>query len=147
MLEERTVYVNGEYKAWKDATVHMMSHSFVRGSCIFEVLSFHATSKGPVIFRLQDHITRLFNSAKLLDMQLPLSREEIYQAVVQTIQRNDLSQGMIKIVAYYPQIAFDILPPQEQLTISIFTVDPARDLAELTATAVRLNKVVGQFKV
>ena len=133
MLEERIVYVNGEYKDWKDATVHMMSHSFARGSCIFEVLSLHSTSKGPMIFRLQDHITRLFNSAKLLDMELPLSREEICQAVVQTIQRNGLSQGMIKLVAYYPQIVFDILPPQEQLTISIFTVDPAQDLEKLAA--------------
>jgi len=133
MLEERKVYVNGEYKDFNDATVHMMSHSFARGSCIFEVLSFHATDKGSVIFRLQDHITRLFNSAKLLDMELPLSRAELSEAVVQTIQRNGLSQGMIKIVGFFPQIVFDILPPQEQLTISIFAVDPAQDLENLTA--------------
>jgi branched-chain amino acid aminotransferase len=133
MLEERKVYVNGEYKDFNDATVHVMSHSFARGSCIFEVLSFHATGKGPVIFRLQDHITRLFNSAKLLDMELPLSRTEFYDAVVQTIQRNELSQGMIKIVGFYPQIVFDIMPPREPLAISIIAVDPARDVENLAA--------------
>ena len=133
MLEERKVYINGEYKDFNDATVHMMSHSFARGSCIFEVLSFHESDTGPVIFRLEDHITRLFNSAKLLDMELPLSRPEFYEAVVQTIQRNGLSQGMIKIVGYFPEIAFDILPPGKQLTISIITVDPARDMENLAA--------------
>jgi branched-chain amino acid aminotransferase len=82
---------------------------------------------------LQDHITRLFNSAKLLNMELPLSREDFCRAIVQTIQRNDLSQGMIKIVGYFPEIAFDIMPPGNELTISVFTVDPALDMEKLAA--------------
>ena len=63
MIEERIVYLNGEYVTWGDATVHIMSHSFGRGSAIFEVISLHATASGPAIFRLQAHIDRLFKSA------------------------------------------------------------------------------------
>jgi len=133
MLEERKVYINGDYKTWHEATVHMMSHSFARGSTIFEVISLHTGRKGPVVFRLQDHVRRFFSSAAALDMEIPLAYSEIIEAVVQTIKRNDLCQGMIKIVGYFPQIAFEILPPQKRLTISIFTIDPAQDLERLKA--------------
>ena len=81
MLSERIVFLNGDFVTWEHATVHIMSHSFGRGSAIFEVISCHGTDSGPVVFRLQDHITRLFKSAELLDMQLPISPEEFYSAV------------------------------------------------------------------
>jgi branched-chain amino acid aminotransferase len=130
MLSERIVYLNGDFVAWENATVHIMSHSFGRGSAIFEVISFHDTDSGPVVFRLQEHIKRLFTAAELLDMELPLSHDEFYKAVVDTVKRNNLSQGFIKIICYYPQFSFEIIPPREQLTISIFTLDPAQDIEE-----------------
>ncbi len=52
MLEDRVVFVNGEFIPWKHATAHIMSHSFSRGSALFEVLSIHNTSFGPAVFRL-----------------------------------------------------------------------------------------------
>lgn len=128
MLDERIVYVNGQFVAWQEATVHTMSHSFARGSAIFEVLSLHATGSGPAVFRLQDHIERLFKTADLLDMQLPLSREQFYAAVCGTVLRNDLQEGFIKIIGYYPQIAVEIFPPTHRLDVAVFALDPARDL-------------------
>ncbi len=127
MVEDRIVYVNGEFIPWDKATVHVMSHSFGRGSAIFEVISLHATASGPAIFRLEAHIKRLFKSAELLDMELPLSRDEFFRTVAETVNRNDLGQGVIKIICYYPQLSVDILPPQRQLTVSIFAFDPHKD--------------------
>jgi branched-chain amino acid aminotransferase len=128
MLEDRTVFLNGEFIAWENATVHIMSHSFGRGSAIFEVISMHPNDSGPVIFRLRDHINRLFRSAELLDMRLPLSREAFCQAVADTVAHNNLNQGFIKVICYYPHFSVEVIPPREQLSVSIFALDPAKDL-------------------
>lgn len=128
MIEDRIVYLNGEYVPWGKATIHIMSHSFGRGSAIFEVISLHATGSGPAIFRLQAHIERLFKSAELLDMELPLAREDLYEAVAGTVKRNNLQKGFIKMICFYPEVAFEILPRQKQLTVSVFALDPEQDL-------------------
>jgi len=131
MLENRTVYINGEFVQWNQAKVHIMCHSFGRGSAIFEVLSVHQTDAGPCVFRLDEHIQRLYRTAALLDMEVPLDREALHQAVLESVRRNRVGQGFIKIICYYPEIAFGILPPQKKLNASIFVVDPVEDLGGL----------------
>ena len=130
MLENHIVYINGEFVAWQQATVHIMSHSFGRGSAIFEVISFHTTDSGPVIFRLEEHIKRLFKTAELLDMKLPLSPAEFCAAAAGTVKRNQLNQGIIKIICYYSQFSIEVIPPPKPLDVSIFALDPAQDLSE-----------------
>jgi branched-chain amino acid aminotransferase len=128
MLEERIVYLDGEFVPWDRAKVHLMCHSMGRGSAIFEVLSFHNTVSGTAVFRLDEHIQRLFRTAGLLDMDLPLSEESFHQAVLETVKRNNLKEGFVKIICYFSDIAFDIFPPQKTLNASIFAVDPSQDL-------------------
>jgi branched-chain amino acid aminotransferase len=128
MIEDRIVYLKGQYIPWKNATVHIMSHSFGRGSAIFEVISLHKTASGPAVFRLEAHIDRLFKSAEFLDMELPLSKEGLCEAVVETVKRNGLQQGVIKLICFYPEFAVEILPPQKELSVSIFAIDPEQDL-------------------
>lgn len=128
MLEERVVFLNGQFIPWNGAKVHMMSHSFGRGSAIFEVLSLHETSAGPAVFCLDDHIRRLFRTARFLDMEIPLTPEAFCQAVLETVKKNGVKQGFIKIICFYPQIAFEIFPPQKVLDAAIFVVDPTQDL-------------------
>jgi branched-chain amino acid aminotransferase len=131
MLAERMVFVNGNFVKWQDATVHMLSHSFARGSTIFEVISLYATASGPAVFRLHDHIARLEKSAEYLDMELPSDHDALCQAVAETVRRNGLARGVIKVVGYYPQFALDIQPPQKRLDIAIFALDPAQDIKNL----------------
>ncbi len=128
MIKDRIVYLNGEYVPWENATVHIMCHSVGRGSAIFEVISLHATDSGPAIFRLKAHIDRLFKSAELLDMELPLAKEDFYEAVTETVKRNGLQKGYLKIICFYPEFSVEILPPQKQLTVSIFAIDREKDL-------------------
>jgi branched-chain amino acid aminotransferase len=131
MLENRQVWINGGYVKWPEATVHMMSHSFARGSTIFEVISFYATPSGPAVFRLRDHIARLEKSAAYLDMELPSGHEALCRAVADTVRRNGLSKGVVKVVGYYPQFALDIQPPQKRLDIAVFAMDPSLDIEGL----------------
>jgi branched-chain amino acid aminotransferase len=130
MIKDRIVYLNGEYIPWENATVHIMCHSFGRGSAIFEVISLHSTGSGPAIFRLEAHIDRLFRSAGLLDMELALSKEDFYEAVVETVKRNNLQKGYLKIICFYPEFSVEILPPQKQLSVSIFAIDAEQDLGK-----------------
>lgn len=128
MLEDRLVNINGSFVAWKEATVHMMSHGFSRGSTIFEVISFHENPQGVAVFRLKDHITRFFRSAELLDMELPFSHDDLCKAAVATIRKNRVRKGFVKVLGYYPQVAFEILPPQRELDVAVFAFDPRSDL-------------------
>lgn len=131
MLENRQVWINGGFVKWSEATVHMMSHSFARGSTIFEVISFYATASGPAVFRLHEHIARLQKSAAYLDMELPGGHDELCRSVAETVRRNRLQQGVIKVVGYYPQFALDIQPPQKRLDLAVFAMDPSQDLQKL----------------
>jgi len=131
MLENRLVWMNGEFVKWSQATVHMMSHSFARGSAIFEVISFYAVGSGPAVFRLHDHIARLEKSADYLGMELPAGHDAICKSVAETVRRNRLVQGAVKVVGYYPQFALDIQPPQKRLDIAVFAMDPSQDIKGL----------------
>lgn len=130
MLKERVVYLDGTYAPWDEAKIHIMSHSVARGSAIFEVIGFHKTATGPAVFRLDEYITRFRNSALLLEMEMPLSSGELQEAVLETIRRNGLKQGVIKMMGFYPEIAFKILPPRKRFQVAIFVFDLEGDLGE-----------------
>ncbi len=130
MLKERIVYLDGTYAPWDEAKIHIMSHSVGRGSAIFEVIGFHETATGPAVFRLDEYIARFRNSAALLDMELPLSAAGLQEAVLETIRRNGLKQGIIKMMGFYPEIAFNILPPRKRFQVAIFVFDPEGDIGE-----------------
>jgi branched-chain amino acid aminotransferase len=119
-LKDRVVYLDGEYRAWDEANVPIMSHSFGRGSAIFEVIGFHDTPAGPAVFRLDEYIYRFWKSASLLGMDPPLTQEELQEAVLQTVKRSGLKAGLIKVFGFYPEISFGILPPRERFRVAVF---------------------------
>ncbi|MEW6186082.1 MAG: aminotransferase class IV [Thermodesulfobacteriota bacterium] len=145
-MENRIIYLNGKYTGWQEATVHLLSHSLGRGSAIFEVLCFHAVDSGTVIFRLEDHIQRLFKTAELLDMILPLSQEEFCLATAGTVNRNSLRQGVIKIICYYPQLSVEVYPPQNPLDVSIFAFDPVRDFNRDLSTGISTTAGISKWR-
>jgi branched-chain amino acid aminotransferase len=116
-------WINGKIIPWDKATVHIMSHSFTRGSAVFEVISFYQTTSGIAVFRLDEHLKRLRRSTELLNMTLPYSSQQIEQGVMETIKANNLKNGFIKILGYYGEPAFTLLPEQESLDLAIFVVN------------------------
>lgn len=131
MLKDRKVYINGKFVEWGQAGVHLMSHSFARGSAIFEVISFHKADRGPAVFRLDEHVNRLFGTADLLSMKLPLSKQATQEAVLETVKINQLEKGFIKLVCYYGEIVFEVSPPDRPLDMCIVAVDPSIDIEGL----------------
>jgi branched-chain amino acid aminotransferase len=128
MLEERVVYLDGAFVPWGEAKVHIMCHSLGRGSAIFEVIGFHDTRLGPAVFRLDEHIGRFERTAALLDMELPIAPRALSEAILETVRRNGLRKGTIKMIGYYPEVAFEILPPRKQFRIGIFVYDKQEDI-------------------
>lgn len=121
-MDKRIVFLDGDYVPWDQATVHIMSHSFGRGSAVFEVLSFHETPRGPAIFRLDEHIARLMRSVSAFGMSVSMSAPELDAAVRETVRRNGLTEGYLKIICYFPQVSMQIVPPRADLSVSIFSL-------------------------
>jgi branched-chain amino acid aminotransferase len=116
-------WINGEFKGWDQANVSLLSHSFGRGSAIFEVFDVVSTPGGPAFFGLEHHIDRLFSSAALTYMQLPAGKEEVIAACMDTARRNKIKNGATKLFAYYPGIEFDVYPENREVHMAIFCVD------------------------
>ncbi len=129
MFEERTMYVKGRLIPWKEATVHLMSHSFCRGSAIFEVMRLHGTGKGRAVFRMDAHLTRLERTASLLGMTLPTDRGGFTDILFKTIRANEVENGYVKLICYYGDVAVKVMPNQEAMDVCVAVVDPERDMA------------------
>jgi branched-chain amino acid aminotransferase len=127
MVGERKAWYNGRLVPWENATVHILSHGFSRGAAIFEVFSVHPTAEAPSAFRMDLHFQRLFNTARLLGMELAQSEEELGQAVKEAVLANKMAHGFIKMMAFYGEEAFGTLVPQVKLDLSVFAIPADAD--------------------
>jgi branched-chain amino acid aminotransferase len=99
--EEKTkIWFNGRLVNWWDATVHVMSHVIHYGSSVFEGFRCYHTLRGPAIFRLKDHIDRLFDSAKIYRIDMPFSRDEVMNACLEVVRENGLKECYLRPVVF-----------------------------------------------
>ena len=94
------IWFNGEMVPWRDAKVHVLTHTLHYGLGVFEGVRAYETPKGPCIFRLREHTARLFNSAHILGLELPYSADEINAAQVETLRANNLGEGYLRPMAF-----------------------------------------------
>ena len=101
MQETEKIWMNGELVDWADAKVHVGVHGLHYGSGVFEGIRCYETPKGPAVFRLNDHLRRLHDSARLLHMELPYSIEELREACFELVDVNGLSECYLRPIAFY----------------------------------------------
>jgi len=94
------IWHNGRIKPWAEATVHVMAHALHYGSSVFEGIRSYETPKGPAIFRLTDHTRRLFHSAKIYDIAIPYTPEQLNAACREVIKANGLTKAYLRPVAF-----------------------------------------------
>ncbi len=94
------IWQNGAIKPWADATTHVMAHALHYGSSVFEGIRSYPTPKGQAIFRLTDHLKRLYHSAKIYDMAIPYTIDELAQASRGVIRANQLDRAYLRPVAF-----------------------------------------------
>ncbi len=95
------IWKNGELISWKDATVHVLTHCLHYGTGAFEGIRCYSTDKGPAIFRLKDHMSRLHTSAKTINIQIPHSVEELCTAARDLVKVNNLDSCYIRPITFF----------------------------------------------
>jgi len=101
MRETEKIWMNGELVDWADAKIHVGAHGLHYGSGVFEGIRCYETEKGSAVFRLTDHLQRLHNSARLIQMELPFSVEELKAACNEVIGVNGLPECYLRPLAFY----------------------------------------------
>lgn len=95
------IWMDGEVVPWRDAKVHVLTHTLHYGMGVFEGVRAYDAKKGPAIFRLQEHSARLLNSMKIMGMKSPFDLDTIMQSQIDMMRKNELKSGYIRPMAYY----------------------------------------------
>jgi branched-chain amino acid aminotransferase len=122
VIETEFIWHNGEFVAWADAKVHVLTHGLHYGTGVFEGIRCYETARGPAIFRHLDHLDRLERSAKLYYMDLPYSIEQLRSATHELVARNGLASCYIRPIAYrgYGQLGLNPLDVEVDVSIALW---------------------------
>ncbi len=115
------IWFNGELKPWADAKVHVLTHALHYGYGVFEGIRAYSTAEGPAVFRLTDHINRLFASAKIMMIDIPFTPEEIVAATKQVVKANGHSSCYIRPVAFTGYGEMGLNPLTSAIDVAIAT--------------------------
>jgi branched-chain amino acid aminotransferase len=99
-LEDGKMWFNGKMVHWQDAKIHVMSHVLHYGSSVFEGFRCYPTPAGPAMFRLREHIRRLYDSAKIYRMPIPYKQETLAQACIDVVKENKLQDAYLRPIAF-----------------------------------------------
>jgi branched-chain amino acid aminotransferase len=119
--ETEKIWMNGELVDWADAKVHVGTHGLHYGTGVFEGIRCYETDDGPAVFRLEEHLRRLADSAKLLYMELPYGLEELRAATHELISVNGLSECYIRPIAYIGYAELGVDPGDNPVDVAIMT--------------------------
>lgn len=114
------IWMNGDLVDWDQAQVHVLTHTLHYGTGVFEGIRAYETADGPAIFRLTEHIERLFNSAKILGMTIPYTVDELIAATKATVASTGLPACYVRPLAYYGygEMGLNTLPCQVDVAIA-----------------------------
>lgn len=116
------IWFNGQLVDWDDAKIHVLSHVVHYGSSVFEGIRCYKTAKGSAVFRLDEHVNRLFDSAKIYRMDIPYTHEQIKEAILETIRVNQLSACYIRPVVFrgYENLGVDPMGCPVDVVIAVW---------------------------
>ncbi|MEM3539082.1 MAG: branched-chain amino acid transaminase [Nitrososphaerales archaeon] len=119
MIKTDLIWMNGKFVNWDDAKIHILTHGLHYGTGVFEGIRCYETKNGPAVFRLKDHIKRLFDSAKVFMMEIPFTMKEIFEAVKETIRVNKLKECYIRPIAFYGYKEMGLNPLNNPVDVAI----------------------------
>lgn len=120
MLEKtKKIWMDGKLVDWDDAMVHVLTHTLHYGLGVFEGIRCYETKSGSAIFRLDEHVDRLFDSAQIFLIEIPFSREEIRDAIINTVKANKMRECYIRPLVYIGYGAMGLYPKENPISVSI----------------------------
>lgn len=116
------IWMDGKLVDWDDAKIHVLTHSLHYGCGVFEGVRAYNTAQGPAVFRLREHIDRLFNSAKIFFIDIPFTREELVEATKETVRSSGLDACYIRPLVYlgYGEMGLNPLPCPVNVSIAVW---------------------------
>jgi branched-chain amino acid aminotransferase len=122
MLEEsKYIWMDGKLVNWHDAKVHILTHTLHYGTGAFEGIRCYKTKSGSAVFRLQEHVKRLFDSCHILQMEPPFTPDEISRGIIETIKANKLKECYIRPIVYLGYGTMGLYPKANPVKVSIAT--------------------------
>jgi branched-chain amino acid aminotransferase len=118
-MDVDTIWQDGDFVDWDDATVHVLTHALHYGTGIFEGVRCYDTENGPAIFRWDEHLERFYQSAKPYDMEIPFSRTELTEATLELLRREELRSCYIRPVAFYGYGSLGVSPKENPVDTAI----------------------------
>lgn len=115
----KKIWMDGRFVSWKEAKIHILTHTFHYGGGAFEGIRFYQTKYGRAIFRLQDHLDRLYHSAACLKMKVPYTQKDMKKAIIKLIQINKMKEGYIRPIIYYGYGHMGVSPLGNPVNVAI----------------------------
>jgi branched-chain amino acid aminotransferase len=119
MDERNIIWIDGLLYEGQNAKIHILTHSLHYGTAVFEGIRCYKTQKGLAIFRLEDHLKRLFESAKIYFMNIEYSKKELEDAIINTIKKNGLDECYIRPLVYFGHGKMGVYPLNNKVSVSI----------------------------
>ena len=119
MDENNIIWIDGLLYEGQNAKIHILTHSLHYGTAVFEGIRCYKTQKGLAIFRLEDHLKRLFESAKIYFMNIEYSKKELEDAIINTIKKNELDECYIRPLVYFGHGKMGVYPLNNKVSVSI----------------------------
>jgi branched-chain amino acid aminotransferase len=118
-MDVETIWQDGTFVDWEDATVHVLVHGLHYGSGVFEGVRCYDTESGPALFRWEEHLNRLYQSAQPYDMEIPYSRAELTEATIELLRREELRSCYIRPIAFYGYGSLGVSPKENPVNVAI----------------------------
>ncbi len=109
-MDVDTIWMDGEFVPWEDAQIHVLTHGLHYGTGVFEGARCYDTVDGPALFRWEEHLERLFQSAKPYEMEIDHTVEELTEATIDLIERQDLASCYVRPIAFYGYESLGVSP-------------------------------------
>jgi len=113
------IWMNGSFVKWDDAKVHILTHSLHYATAVFEGIRCYKTDGGSAVFRLREHVNRLFDSAHIYQIEMPFSRDVINEAILETIRVNKIEACYIRPLVHIGYGAMGVFPKENPVQVSI----------------------------
>jgi branched-chain amino acid aminotransferase len=118
-MTEQKIWMDGSLVNWDEAKIHILTHSLHYGTGVFEGIRCYKTINGQAVFRLPEHIRRLMESGKIYLMDLQYSKDQLQEAVIDTIKANEIEECYIRLIAYYGYGKMGVNPLPNKVSVAI----------------------------
>lgn len=118
-MTERKIWMDGSLVNWDEAKIHILTHALHYGTGVFEGIRCYKTIRGQAVFRSPEHIQRLLDSGKIYFMNIRYSKEQLQEAVIDTIKANKIEECYIRLIAYYGYGKMGVNPMPNKVSVAI----------------------------